>query len=65
MSLFWKRKRDIDSLTTSSGSVRPTAIRLFKRVISSFINTFYVCNGRAIKQNSGIKEIQSTIGGER
>jgi hypothetical protein len=54
----------MDSLTTSSGSVRPTAFRLFKRVVSSFINTFYVCSGSDVKQNSGIKEIQSARGGE-
>jgi hypothetical protein len=44
----------MDSLTTSSGSVRPTAFRLFKRVVSSFINTFYVCKGSNVKQNLNI-----------
>ena len=60
MSLFWKRKRAMDSLTTLSGSVSPTDFRLFKRVFSSFINTFYVCSGISVKQNSGIKTNSGT-----
>ncbi len=49
ISFLWKRNRAIDSLTTLSGSVNPTDFRLFKRVLSSFINTFYVCRGSNVK----------------
>ena len=55
MSFFWKRKRATDSLTVLSGLVSPTDFRLFKRVVSSFMNTFYVCKGSNVKNNEEIR----------
>lgn len=45
MSFFWKRKRATDSLTTSSGSGKPTVFMLFKSAVLSLMNLKYHFRG--------------------